>query len=354
VTKPKKNKPKLPKGYYWRGNNIWISYQDARGRQERESTGTDNLEDAKKIRAKRIVEVSEGQTPGKYFKKVSYDELADDLETEYRYKNRRSDVRRWNLDKFFSGMKATDITTPVIQKFIQERLEQNAAHSTINRDLAALRRMLRLGYQQTPKKIKEIPYIPFFDESENVREFFYTHEEYLQIQKVAQEKYPYLVGPIQFAYTIGWRRKAITSMTWDWLNMKEKSIYLPAGHAKNKRPLWVKLPESIFEMFSESFKNRQLGCPYVFHRDGQQIKNFRYAWAKILDACKFTGYRFHDFRRCAIRNLIRAGVDEETAMMISGHKTREVFRRYDIKDEADLEEAARKIEAYHNELNEIR
>ncbi len=83
--------------------------------------------------------------------------------------------------------------------------------------------------------------------------------------------------------------------------------------------------------------------PWVFHRDGKPVGDFQKVWAAACTQAKVSGRVFHDFRRTAVRNMIRLGIPERVATKITGHKTRSVFDRYNIVSEGDLVEAARKI-----------
>jgi integrase len=84
----------------------------------------------------------------------------------------------------------------------------------------------------------------------------------------------------------------------------------------------------------------------VFHRDGRPVGDFRKAWTTAFEKAEIPGRLFHDLRRSAVRDFVRAGVPESVAMSITGHRTRSVFDRYDIASQRDKRAALRAIEAH--------
>ena len=156
----------------------------------------------------------------------------------------------------------------------------------------------------------------------------------------------HLQGLVTFGYKTGWRLGEITGLTWDRIDLGQGIVRLEAGETKNDEARTVYVDEELKAVLSAQFVNRQLGCPYVFHRQGKRINRFDKSWTTALRAARLKGTIFHDLRRTAVRNMVRAGIPERVAMTISGHKTRSVFDRYNIVNDEDLRLAAAKLENY--------
>ena len=207
------------------------------------------------------------------------------------------------------------------------RLAEKAGNTTINRELAALKRLLNLRAQQTPPKVNRVPHIPMLKEN-NVRKGFFEDSEFQALRNALTS---YLQGFTTFAYKTGWRLSEIEGLVWPQIDLDNGIVRLEIGETKNDEGRTVHLDselQTIFKNLWESRKTKmketQKISPYVFLNETgkDRIRDFRGSWEAACTKAKIGKRLFHDFRRTAVRNMVRAGIPERVAMMVSGHKTR--------------------------------
>ena len=93
--------------------------------------------------------------------------------------------------------------------------------------------------------------------------------------------------------------------------------------------------------------NRELSAlKRMFSLNGDEIRVFRKFWIAAFWKAGLGNRLFHDFRGTAVRNMVRFEIPEMVSMMISGHKIRSVFERYNIVDSEDRKQASRTLAAY--------
>jgi integrase len=352
--------------------NLYIKYYK-HGKAYVEATHSNKVEVAKRLLKLREGEISQGKLPGVVYERVKFDDLIDDLLSDYRINKRRTIKKEERCARYlleeFGGMKAAEIDTSKIQKLIEKRMEEGFSNASINRELAALKRAFNLAQRCTPPKVAQVPYIPMLKEN-NVRKGFLEHEDFMALRDALPS---YLKPVLTFGYFTGWRRGEILCLKWNQVNLKDGIVRLEPGETKNDQARTLYMEPELWEMMKDLHKKRRLDCTYVFHRIGKKIVEFRKSWATScikVGLCEpltdengnsirdkkgkvvlVPNKLFHDLRRSGVRNMVRAGIPERVAMSISGHKTRSVFDRYNIVSQEDLKEAAKKRQAFNDDQN---
>ena len=175
-----------------------------------------------------------------------------------------------------------------------------------------------------------------------------------QFEAVLRYLRPEVVPIAKFANETGWRLREIITLEWRQVDLSAGSVRLDPGTTKNNEGRLAYLSPALLESLRAQHaatkqleKEKGVIIPWVFHRRGRRILRFLASWQTACRKAGVPGMLFHDLRRTAVRNMVRAGVPERVAMMVSGHKTRSVFERYNIVSEGDLREAAKRVGNLH-------
>jgi len=364
--------PRREFGHIYQRGAIWWARYRVDGTTYRESTGSTDRRKAEKLLARKEAELSIGAFVAPDVKRTRFEDLAQMIRDDYRVRDLRSGGLLENslrhLAEYFAGARASAITPARLTAYVRARLDdpkRTPALRTIENELNALKHAMRLAKKDG--KLAGVPEFPRLAKP-NPREGFFEPDEFAALLAELAEP---LQGPTEFAYITGWRKQEVLDLTWDRVDWAAGVVKLEGSGTKNKEgrtfPFAVmpRLKNLLEEQRTKTRQvERRLGTiiRHVFHRNGgQQVRDFYAAWEYACGRAardqkgaivrpQLIGRIFHDLRRTAVRNLVRAGVPEQTAMKLTGHKTRAVFDRYDIVNEKDLAEAVAKLAVYHEVL----
>jgi integrase len=339
---------------FLRGTRYWIRYS-WRGKEFRESANTADEKKATKLLQARLRAIGTPSFVEPKQQRYTIDDMLEKIELHYARKQNRSfkNVKYcWpHIEDAFRFRRVADIDKDALEQYQSARTKAGAKPSTINREVA----YLKLGI-----KLLGLPVPPIAMLTEdNVRQGFLRVPEFNSLVVEIQDKsnvkrriHPAVSDLIEFLYKSGWRSSEPMAMQWSWLDLDSWTVRLPGEFSKNKKPRTLPLEGALKEIIERRIEVRDIACPYVFHRDGKQIRSFRRAFKTSAVNAGLGGLVPHDMRRSATRNFRKAGLSETEGMKFTGHKTNSTYRRYDIIDEEDSREAMKRVDAYVKEQGE--
>jgi integrase len=315
----------------------WISLSH-NGKRIRLSSNSERQADAVRLLKKKLADLGAGRPVGPDIERTTFDDLARILTDNYKANGRRSLnkllIRLKHLRAFFGMDRAADITADRIDRYVAQRLEEGARNATVNRELSALRRAFRLAVKG--RKAAAVPEFSLLHE-DNARKGFFEEQQYCAVLAHLPDD---LKPLIETAYITGWRvHSELLTRQKRHLDLDSGWLRLEPGETKNgKGRMFPLTPELTTILTAQLERTRALEretgriVPWLFHRNGNPIKDFRSAWQTACKAAGVPGRIPHDFRRTAVRNLERAGVSRSAAMAMTGHLTESVYRRYAVVD----------------------
>ncbi|MGC1600599.1 MAG: site-specific integrase, partial [Candidatus Acidiferrales bacterium] len=332
----------------------WMSYS-LRGKQFRESTGTCDEQQARKILKNKLREVHADQIGARKFvtpqaSRLTIADLVAALRAKLELDGQLSPQNACELNKLeedFGRVRAVELTAEKVDSYKKERLAEDYKPATINRRLVFLVRCFSLAIERGHLTTK--PHIELLPVS-NARQGFVDDPTFRKI-------YGHLPADLKdfclFAFLTAWRKGELSCLKWK--HVQNGMIRIPAEETKSGVARSVVIAGELTEVIerrqaAKGFKGADgtiQTSEYIFHREGAAVIEFRKAWATACTKAGCAGLLVHDLRRSGVRNLIRSGVPQNVAMKISGHETTAMFKRYDIASEDDLKAAAESVTKYN-------
>jgi integrase len=334
---------------YLRGAIWWIKYSVPGEQKPRyESSHSANKNDAIRLLNQRRAEIDRRQVSSSTASVGDLLQLyvADQQRQKRRSRKQAEGYVRLHLEPAFGKVKASNVTTGMISRFIETKRQYGYADASINRMLESLRRAFRLGMDALPPLVYVVPKIELLDE-DNVREGFLEYADYLALRNCLPDHQRLI---LVVGYHLGLRRGEILNLRWDQVDWRHNVIRLEAKQTKGRRARVAPLYGELRAWLDMAYTNRVEECPFIISFRGHGISELKTAWQTARRKANLPNALVHDLRRTAVRNMIRAGVPEKMAMLISGHRTRSMFDRYNIVDERDIVLAGHKLEGYLDSL----
>jgi integrase len=301
--------------------NWWVRFH-IDGREVRLSTGT---ADKKKASAFESVARGEAWKQSKLGERSPY--LWADAhkrwlaETQKRTKAKDKTILEW-FDKHLSSQSVQSITREVIDELRALRAAESSK-STADRYMALVRAVLRKCVNDW-QVLASAPKVPMYRPKPTEPRFL-SHDEFARLCKELPE---HLKVAARFAVLTGLRMRSMLAMTWDRIDLKAATAWIPGEHMKAGRTHGLTLSPDAVKVLKDLRRFAPHGNS-VFQYEGVQIADANTAaFKKAVKRANVGPLRWHDLRHTWASWAVQNGATLQEVMQLGGWASYTMVLRY--------------------------
>ncbi len=332
---------------------VWWLEKLIDGRRVRESTGTGDLAEAKRYLAFRLNEIRRvtiyGERPLRSFEQAAARYLRENADK--RSLDRDDQALRLAMPHL-GHQELGDIHYGKLQTFADARLANGVSKSTVNRDMAAVKQVLKAAarwfHENGQPWLTAVPEVPRYKlRCTATEERAITWDEQ---RRLSQALPAYLATMTLFAVNTGARRGEVLELRWGWEVQNHSAFLIPPQFHKTGASIGSRLLvcNSVAWAVIEEARGRH--AEFVFTHHSKPVRTFYgRAWKQARSHAGLSRVRVHDLRHTFATRLEAAGVSRSDVAEMLGHATSSVTRRYIAPDISRLLHEAEKVVAMRHE-----
>ncbi len=343
-----RKKPTAIPGLRFR-NGVWHIEKTISGKRLFESTGTDDLKEARQYLIHRLEQIRLADIYGVRPKRT-FEEAAAKYLAENQHKRTIEEDMGYieQLKPYIGQCELDKVNILSLQPFITQRRQDGVKNRTINHGLQVTRRILNLACKEWIDEsnltwLAAAPKIKLLPQNDERKPYSLSWGEQDHLFALLP---PYLRRMALFKVNTGLRDQEVCQLQWDWEHpipeLNTSVFIIPSAYCKNGLDRLVPLNDIALQVIAEA---RHQHPVYVFPRaDGQdrlyQMNNK--SWKKARRQLRLP-VRIHDLKHTFGRRLQAAGVSLEDRQDLLGHKSSRITTHYSPAEIQHLIEAANRV-----------
>jgi len=262
-------------------------------------------------------------------------------------------VVRKRLLPFFGDMALDRVNPGKVKDYILKRKSEKCkfrdstiSNSSLNVELSHLRRIFNMAIEEEQYAIEKNPVkssLFLKDDTKKRDKVLSAKEEERLLAVVATHIRPMIIT----ALNTGMRKLEISTLTWENVDLKNRTITVTAEHSKNGKPREIPINSVLLnELKVLKADNGSSEFVFTFQKkvgDIRPIGDFKIAWMAALKRAGIDGFTFHGLRHTFASRLAGAGIHPFEAGKILGHSSIDMTRWYSHSTMDQLLKAVEKV-----------